>query len=194
MRTTLAFELHKTGSVMNTTSRSLQNLALAAVCACAFTLSASAVPINPFYLSTSAADSTGGLEVFTYKSNVGGVEEGVAAGIFDTVYSPASEPFTATITWTGVQPILESVSLKAGSNLWTWTAAGALATFNLGASTNLYDGLILSHNSVLFDPRNAISHVSLNSEGPSVPDGGASIILLGAALTALGFSRRFLRR
>ena len=58
------------------------------------------------------------------------------------------------------------------------------------------DETLIGSGTVTFDnPVRNISHISFfGSPGGQVPDGGTTVMLLGAALGSLGMARRFLKR
>ena len=58
------------------------------------------------------------------------------------------------------------------------------------------DETLVGSGTVTFDnPVKGISHITFfGSPGGQVPDGGTTVMLLGAALGSLGMARRFLKR
>ena len=126
-----------------------------------------------------------------YKSNVGTGEEGPLAGSYNTTYANTpTDPSEATITYTG-GPIVSPIAyllVKDGNAMPAWylfnlTNLGWTGTEILEL-TNFWPG----------SDTGAISHVALygGSGGgqTGVPDGGATVVLLGSALVILGGIRR----
>jgi VPDSG-CTERM motif len=96
---------------------------------------------------------------------------------------------TATISWnlTGSGFTLDGVLIKDGR-----AGGGELYRF-YGVSA---DEALIGSGTVTFDnPIRDISHISFfgSPGGNGVPDGGTTVMLLGAALSALGMARRFLK-
>ncbi len=124
-----------------------------------------------------------------YKQNVGGGESGALAGSYNTVFTPTVEPSGALITYTG-GPVLGDTRfmlVKDGNQQPAWYL------FNLTAlGWNGTEDLVLSG----FWPGNgAISHVTLyGGTGTSVPDGGATMALLGLSLLCVEGLRRKMKR
>ena len=96
---------------------------------------------------------------------------------------------TWEITWnlTGSGFTLDGVLIKDGRI----QGAGVLYRF-YGVSA---DEALIGSGTVTFDnPIRDISHISFfGSPGGQVPDGGATVMLLGAGLSALGMVRRYLK-
>lgn len=128
-----------------------------------------------------------GTSSYIYKQNVGGGESGSLAGSYKTTFSnPANDPSDALIKYTGGNIVGPTAYLlvKDGNHSPWWYL------FNLTSlGWNGTDDLVLSG----FWPNGgAISHVALYGPCTTVktPDGGSSLILLGAALSAIGLVRR----
>jgi hypothetical protein len=120
-----------------------------------------------------------------YKQDVGGAESGPFAGSYNTVFldTPA-EPSGATITYTGGPIIPEDAFMlvKDGNQDPAWYL------YNLTALG--WDGMDQLDLSGFWPNQGAISHISFYSGGTSVPDGGATVVLLGLGLSALALVRR----
>jgi hypothetical protein len=102
------------------------------------------------------------------------------------------------------------ISVTGSGNTWTitWdftgtglTLCGVLIKDGAVDQQQLYrfygvsdDELVTGAGTVTFDdPVRDISHISFFVSSAGVPDGGATVMLLGAALGALGIARRFLK-
>jgi len=95
----------------------------------------------------------------------------------------------ATISWnlTGSGFTLDGLLLKDGNA----GAQGMLYRF-YGVSAD--EALIGSGTVTFNDPVKNISHITFfGSPGGTVPDGGTTVMLLGAALSTLGVARRYLK-
>ena len=95
----------------------------------------------------------------------------------------------ATISWnlTGSGFTLDGLLLKDGNS----GAQGMLYRF-YGVSAD--EALIGSGTVTFNDPVKNISHITFfGSPGGQVPDGGTTVMLLGAALSTLGVARRYLK-
>ena len=118
-----------------------------------------------------------------YKQNVGGSEEGSAAGWYTTTFTDAA-PHSGTVVHDLGDPIITGAQkyflLKDGNASPNW----------LLFDISTWDGLdTIEFND--FFPTHSISHVSIFAGGtPTVPDGGLTVALLGIALGGLAFLRR----
>jgi hypothetical protein len=124
-----------------------------------------------------------------YKDNVGGSEDGSLQSSNETVFSfdageIGNDPNVATITYVG-GPVADAtyLAIKDGNQ--------ASHIFDIsgwdGIETIIVKGVFTSTGG----DGGAISHVSIwGGVGTSVPDGGATVALLGAAIGLLGFVRR----
>jgi hypothetical protein len=121
-----------------------------------------------------------------YKQNVGGSESGPFAGSYNTVFlDTPTDPSGATITYTGGPIIPEDAFMlvKDGNQEPAWYL------YNLTALG--WDGMDQLDLSGFWPNQGAISHIAFYSGGgTSVPDGGATVVLLGLGLTALALVRR----
>ncbi|MDP3073284.1 MAG: VPDSG-CTERM sorting domain-containing protein [Opitutaceae bacterium] len=124
-----------------------------------------------------------------YKFDVPATESGSASSTFATVISNSG--LTATITWSGAQPTLNSIILKASNNYGTWD----ISNFN----SNVYTSIVITNGTVLTGSGNVaeISHVefsgSLTPKPPGatgVPDGGSTLLMLGLGLMGLAVAMR----
>ena len=125
-----------------------------------------------------------------YNDGVAGASEG--AGQYFQVTNPVNgDNNLATISWdlTGSGYELFGVAWKDGTLVdfkgekgFYWSAVSDDERLVGGPETV----------STQPDFRGAVSHVAFY--GVRVPDGGATLVLLGAGLTALGTARRFLKR
>jgi hypothetical protein len=130
-----------------------------------------------------------------YKQNVGdGSDTGAFAGSYTTTFvNTPSDPSGALIHYVGspaaVLPDTRYLLVKDGDQTPAWYL------FNLSAlGWNGTDDLVLSG---FWPNQGAISHVALytgTSGGPGVPDGGATIGLMGMSLVAVEILRRKLRK
>lgn len=123
-----------------------------------------------------------------YKSEVdNGSESGSFANSYNTTYTPRSDPYAATITYSGGPVITGNpiyLLVKDGKTEPAWYF------FNLTASA--WNGTETVTLSSFWPGDGAISHVSIHGTAASVPDGGSAAMLLGMALLALAGSRRLL--
>ena len=119
--------------------------------------------------------------ISAYKSNVGGEEEGGFADDYSTEYSPSADPEDATISWDGPDSI-------SGAEIYLLVKDGnsTPAQYLFDISTwNGQDDIQLT--GFWSGESGSISHIEiLYCEGTSVPDGGASVLLLGIGLLGLG--------
>jgi hypothetical protein len=125
------------------------------------------------------------------KYNQGGVVENGAINISSYVTIVETAANTWTISWnlTGSGFTLDGVLIKDG-NVQT---KGMLYRF-YGVSA---DETLVGSGTVTFDnPVRGISHITFfgSPGGNGVPDGGTTVMLLGAALGSLGMARRFLKK
>jgi len=118
----------------------------------------------------------------------GGIEDGaidISAYVTINMVSPNSWVVTWNLTGSGFT--LDGVLIKDGNV----QGQGMLYRF-YGVSA---DETLVGKGTVTFDdPRRSISHITFfgSPGGNGVPDGGTTVMLLGAALGALGMARRFL--
>lgn len=132
-----------------------------------------------------------------YQVSGAGAESGSLAAIYSSTISgqgavSAHNPWTVEIVFNGAQPVLTSAFVKAGNNYLLWDAAD-LAAFNAGTFTSI----TLVQNGLFNPPHNSylgISHAGFTGSAPasttSVPDGGVTAMMLGAAIVALGLVAR----
>ena len=176
----------------------IKMLASAAVCAAALVFNSQALTLTPAgadafgdqnntsdiltYLGITDAD-------FLYKQNVGGSESGSFRNSYVTAFfNTSSDPKDATITYNGNgtsrPPITEPATLlvKDGNQSPAWY------TFDL-AGWNGTDTIYLND---FWPDQGAISFVGIYSGGgTSVPDGGATAVLLGLGVLGLaGLARK----
>ena len=130
-----------------------------------------------------------GTSQFLGKNEGGGVFENGAINISQFVTINEISGNTWEISWnlTGSGFTLDGVLIKDGRI----QGSGELYRF-YGVSA---DETLIGSGTVTFDnPIRDISHISFfGSPGGSVPDGGATVMLLGAGLGALGVVRRYLK-
>lgn len=128
-----------------------------------------------------------------YKANVSGSgssEEGTGAPYFWTVFGndPKDPKQFAQIFWdnTSFTPSLTGVYLKVGGQ----GGSGAFVELDInGVDLSGYSS-ILAYRPLENKPT-GISHIRITGEpATNVPDGGSMLILLGGAVTVLGFLRR----
>jgi len=126
-----------------------------------------------------------------YKSNVGGVEEKLLAGSYNTVYAnSAGDPEDALVTYVPGNAFIGATAyalLKDGNSTPGWYL------FNLTALG--WNGMEALNFQDFWVGNGAISHVSLygtrrDFDSPGVPDSGSTIALLGLAVAALAFAKR----
>lgn len=166
----------------------------AAMLVAANTASAVHIPYTVNTMAVSGPVTTPGNNPFGgfYKFDVPSTESGSAASTFSTVISNSG--LTATITWSGLQPILSSFILKAGNSYDTWN----ISNFNAHA----YNSLVVTNLSLLTPNGKNIAEIShLEFSGnlnpgdvppPSVPDGGSTTAMLGLGILALAaLNRKF---
>jgi VPDSG-CTERM motif len=130
-----------------------------------------------------------GTSEFLGKFNAGGGFENGALNISQFVTINQVSGNTWEITWnlTGSGFTLDGVLIKDGNV----QEQGHIYRF-YGVSA---DEALIGAGTVTFDnPVRDISHISFfGSPGGGVPDGGATVMLLGAGLGALGMVRRYLK-
>jgi hypothetical protein len=124
---------------------------------------------------------------FLFKQNSNGSTE----GDFGQYFTVSISGNTATISWnlTGSGFTLDGVLIKDGNV----QSKGHIYRF-YGVSD---DQTLIGSGTVTFDdPVRNISHISFfgSPGGNGVPDGGTTVMLLGAALGSLGMARRFLKK
>lgn len=148
-----------------------------------------------FVLNSSAATKVGGNSTSTFYEVTGGnVESGTASGLYtSSVGGDANNGFFVSISFgANPQPVLTSAFLKASNEYLLWDSTD-LAAFNSGT----FDSIILWNNDGAAGIRNtnnkyqATSHAGLNgTPGTNVPDGGATMALLGLSLLGLTAVRK----
>ncbi|MEO5961514.1 MAG: VPDSG-CTERM sorting domain-containing protein [Opitutaceae bacterium] len=152
-----------------------------------------------FTLNNSTATIIGGNTTSTFYEVTGAnAESGTAAPIFSSsIYNgPAAvssnDPDRVEIFFNGPQPILTSAFIKASNEYMFWDATD-LAAFNAGIFTSiiLVQNGLTNGNGQYHD----ISHAGINgtpgnSNIPGVPDGGATLALLGLGVSFLIIARR----
>ena len=125
-----------------------------------------------------------GSSLFVYKDDNGGGETG-ATGSFTTAYSGDDDQTAKIIIDSGIWD-LDYLAIKVSNKYALW----ALVGWNPG----VYDSLIVENAGIITNNKGksqAISHVSLyGGETVQVPDTGATLALLGLALTGLAVVRR----
>ena len=127
---------------------------------------------------------------FLFKQNNDGTADGTFGQYFtiSDINNNGHGTNTAAISWdlTGSGMTLDGVLIKDGKIPHT---ENMLYRF-YGVSA---DEKLAGSGTVMFDGKN-ISHVEFfGSPGGHVPDGGTTVMLLGAALGSLGMARRFLK-
>jgi hypothetical protein len=142
-----------------------------------------------FLISTGRLPAT---SQYLGKYNQGGVVENGAINISSYVTITETTANTWQISWnlTGSGFTLDGVLIKDG-NVQT---KGHIYRF-YGVSAD--EALIGSGTVTFDDPVRAISHITFFGSpggGGQVPDGGTTVMLLGAALGSLGMARRFLKK
>jgi len=129
-----------------------------------------------------------------YNDGVLSATEGPAAGYITIVHPLLGDVNQASISWdlAGSGYELYGVAWKDGT---------LVAPYGTSGDKGFYWSAVSDDQRVEGAPETistspafsgAISHISFY--GKSVPDGGATLVLLGAGLTALGTARRFLKR
>ncbi len=189
---------------MNVKAKITTGIAAALVMA---VVSANAIPTYFVLDGSTAATSSGKTPTtFWYKAETGtpAKEEGSAdaTGMFTTAFGgDENNGYWALVTWgSNPQPEITEVLLKAANEVLRWDEDDLFA-FNNGS----YDGLKLVQNVIVNDNKKnekkakatfqsnfqGTSHIQLNG-GPSthVPDGGATLALLGLGVLGLGALRR----
>jgi hypothetical protein len=132
---------------------------------------------------------TGETVTEVYKDNVGGSEEKAFADDYTTTFSnSASDPSDFLIEWDGPDII-------TGSPIYLAVKDGTPRPFYIFDITG-WNGTDDIEGTGFYPTQGAISHIAIfTGEGTTtVPDGGASLMLLGAGLGALGLVRRFVKR
>jgi len=134
-----------------------------------------------------------------YEVTGGGVETGSMATFYSATFGGGiSTGYWVTISFDGnPQPLLTSAFLKTGVSLYLSWDSTDLASFNAGT----YDSITLWNqdpNGMKKGPGNSeyriISFAGLNGSPGSVPDGGATVALIGLGLLGLaGLRRRLIR-
>ena len=124
---------------------------------------------------------------FLFKMNSNGSTEG-AFGQYFTVNMVSGNTWNISWNLTGSGFTLDGALIKDGNV----QGSGMLYRF-YGVSA---DETLIGSGTVTFDnPVRNISHISFfGSPGGQVPDGGTTVMLLGAALGSLGMARRFLKK
>jgi hypothetical protein len=186
----------------------------AAFCAVmlAFSHNASATPLHflePFQFFTNGPIGNPAAEL-NYLQTHGG-------GSYQPTFLPATSQFLGKFNDDGsiengainisTYVILNMVSGNTWDISWNLTGSGftldgvLIKDGNVQGSGMLYrfygvsaDEALIGSGTVTFDdPTRDISHISFfGSPGGQVPDGGTTVMLLGAALGALGIARRFM--
>jgi hypothetical protein len=162
--------------------------------------SGQAIPLTPldavsFGFNTGNVDAsvvhsvTGHTVTEVYKSNVGGSDEKAFADDYTTTFSEtANDPSAFLIEWDGPDII-------TGSPIYLAVKDGTPRPFYI-FDISSWNGTEDIEGTGFYPIQGAISHISIfTGEGTTtVPDGGASLMLLGAGLGALGLVRRFVKR
>jgi len=177
----------------------MKKTTLALLCACAMGTNAFALTIVPDdWKALGTATSQSEIDDFVlpfiapatelYKQDVGGGESGSLSGSYSTSFANSpTDPQDATITYDGGSIV--------GPNAWMLVKDGiANPGWYLFDLTALgWDGMETLELVGFWPDQGAISHVTLYGTpgSTSVPDGGATGILLGSGLLGLGwFARR----
>ena len=164
----------------------------------AFALSAEAIP---YTLTSAMATKTDGNTTSSFYEVTGvAAESGTAVALYSAaVGGDENSGWWVEISFgNNPQPVLTSAFLKAGNENagggYLWWDSADLAAFNAGSFTSI----ILQNSGsggLMNKPGNAYlgtSHAGLNGEpGTRVPDGGATLGLLGLGLIGFGALRRF---
>jgi hypothetical protein len=123
-------------------------------------------------------------------ANPGGFEDGaISISSYVTVTQVTGNTWNISWNLTGSGFVLDGVLIKDGNV----QGKGHLYRF-YGVSA---DETLIGSGTVTFDnPVRGISHITFfgSPGGNGVPDGGTTLMLLGAALGSLGMARRFLKR
>jgi hypothetical protein len=160
----------------------LKNTLLAAVAAVA--LSCSSYGLTIFDVNAVLGDGAVVLNTNTpdtdYKFDVPGTESG-DTDTYETVISNGG--LTATVTWSPTGSVsVSDIYLKAGNDYIYWDTSAV--------DWSTYDGFSITNDQLLntgSGKAHEISHISVNGAGASVPDGGATIVLVGASLLGMSF-------
>jgi len=134
-----------------------------------------------------AAIGVGGQLTEVYKQDIGAVaDSGSAASAYVTTFSnSASDPSDALIDFISGTPI-------SGTSIFLYVKDGdqspAYYIFNI-SGWNGTDDINLRD---FWPEQGAISHVAILTGTATVPDGGATVALLGLGIAALGVGRRFI--
>jgi hypothetical protein len=128
-----------------------------------------------------------GTSQFLFKQNNDGTTDG-AFGQYFTINMVSGNAWEISWNLTGSGFTLDGVLIKdgvdrPGNHLYRFYGVSA-------------DEALIGSGTVTFDnPVKNISHISFfGSPGGQVPDGGTTVMLLGAALGSLGMARRFLKK
>jgi hypothetical protein len=128
-----------------------------------------------------------GLTTYTelYKQDVGiSGDEGSFAASYVTEFSPTTDPLGGTVTWVGGSSYITAdpiyLLVKDGNQVPAWYL------FDISTWT----GQETIHLDNFWPDQGAISHVAIYGTGTSVPDGGATLMLLGGVLVGLETLRR----
>jgi hypothetical protein len=185
---------------------SLKRIALSALLAVALTGTASALSITPSFTPQWTGNDTGnkdandisailglapGSLTEVYKQNVGEAgDTGTLAGSYTTTFIPLVEPSGANIVYDGApDPFLTTpgkyLFVKDGNQTPAWYL------FDISG----WNGIETLALSGFWPDQGAISHIAIYGglrapPGPPVPDSGATVALLGLALTAIALGRR----
>jgi hypothetical protein len=163
----------------------LRNTLLAA--GAAFALTCSSYALSIYDVNAMLGDGTVVLDTNTpdtdYKFDVPGTESG-AVDTFATVISNGG--LTATVTWSPTGSVsVSDIYLKAGNDYIYWDTSAV--------DWSTYDGFSITNDQIFnagSGNAKAISHISVNGGGSSVPDGGATVVLLGLGLVGMSVIAR----
>lgn len=181
-------------------SKLIKFLIAAAVMA-SLSMTAQAIPITgQISLSGSASSDNSDLTVATTLSNftgvvVGGVPSGTYAGLAGTAVSmpnpvifrpitvPINKLWTFTVGATTYDFILNTMSIGAGNdaNDLTLKGTGTLEVTGFDSTAGNWTLTAQTYGATAF---------TFSSSNVAVPDGGTTVLLLGAALSALGLIKR----
>ena len=134
---------------------------------------------NPSYFNVNSLDPgatfDGNIDLPFYKIDLPATESGPGASLID--YTLSADENTILATWALGTLSFSSVALKQSTEYTIWDTSSV----NWAG----YSGFFVTNTQI--DPA-GISHVSMS--GTNVPEGGSTVLLLGAALSVGAFIRR----